>query len=52
VASIEKIDEHVIYENPLPQLRSACAKFPALVLNLIPAISLPRTGVLRTVFTK
>jgi sialidase-1 len=31
VASIEKIGEHVIYENPLPQLRSACAKFPALV---------------------
>jgi sialidase-1 len=28
---IEKIGEHTIYENPLPQLRSRCAKFPGLV---------------------
>jgi len=28
---IEKIDEHTIYENPLPQLRSRHAMFPGLV---------------------
>lgn len=31
MAIIEKIGEHTIYENPLPQLRSRCAKFPGLV---------------------
>ena len=27
---IKKIDEHTIYQNPIPQLRSRCAKFPGL----------------------
>lgn len=31
MAVIEKTDEHTIYENPLPQLRSRHAKFPGLV---------------------
>lgn len=30
MAIIEKINEHIIYENPLPHLRSRCAKFPGV----------------------